>query len=546
MKADRNSAIWFVPDGFKPEGKLNGRRVAGESFLKGFFKHADVDEFVGVTLGPKGEAAFKKFAQNEGVTAPVRCVPKVKTNLIDPVSTVFISTPNFQEMLWDRGYFGHDKYSVCGVTHAISSSAVMEGIFQMRAGPQKPWDALICTSNAVKSAILRLFERSDDFLAERFGSVPPLPQLPVIPLGLDVENYAHNPKLRASFRKKKDWDEKDVVFTTVARLSLSSKFDPIPTFIAMKEAQEKLGRRKRLHYLVCGYYPDEHSRLIFENAAKEFLEADRFHFLNGTDRDNVHIALSAADAHIFPIDNLQESFGLGPVEAMSAGLPVIASDWNGLKDTISDEVGIRIPTMTTSAEQSAPEAQRYYRGFLSFEEYSTNTSAQIEISIPALSDAIFQMASKKSLRTRLGKKGLKRATEVYDWSVVIPQMQDLWEELSNIRRHAQAGSSTIPFAPASMDYLASFPTEIFDLDSTNFVIRETEYTVQDMYKLRRGYNLPRYFERVQTLVHIYDAISAAAPNAVSVKNIAELHNFNPNTVARCFVWLTKYGFLIRS
>ena len=42
-----NAAIWYAQDGFDPAAKgINGRRVAGESFLKGLLRHGDVDEFV--------------------------------------------------------------------------------------------------------------------------------------------------------------------------------------------------------------------------------------------------------------------------------------------------------------------------------------------------------------------------------------------------------------------------------------------------------------------------------------------------------------------
>ncbi|GAB1363213.1 hypothetical protein MASR1M32_24490 [Rhodobacter sp.] len=40
MTAPANAAIWYAPDGYDPGAKgINGRRVAGESFLRGFFAH---------------------------------------------------------------------------------------------------------------------------------------------------------------------------------------------------------------------------------------------------------------------------------------------------------------------------------------------------------------------------------------------------------------------------------------------------------------------------------------------------------------------------
>ena len=52
-----NAALFYASDGYRPADKgINGRRVAGESFLKGFLRHADVDEFV-ILAGPPCGAA---------------------------------------------------------------------------------------------------------------------------------------------------------------------------------------------------------------------------------------------------------------------------------------------------------------------------------------------------------------------------------------------------------------------------------------------------------------------------------------------------------
>jgi glycosyltransferase involved in cell wall biosynthesis len=59
--------------------------------------------------------------------------------------------------------------------------------------------------------------------------------------------------------------------------------------------------------------------------------------------------LGAADVAVNFTLNADENFGYSTIEAMAAGLPVIGTDWGGLKDTIEDGVtGFRIPTVVTS------------------------------------------------------------------------------------------------------------------------------------------------------------------------------------------------------
>lgn len=59
----RNAAIYYLEDGFNPPKGLNGRRMAGQSFLKGFFDHADVDEFIAMSNTKKRLDAFEQIAK---------------------------------------------------------------------------------------------------------------------------------------------------------------------------------------------------------------------------------------------------------------------------------------------------------------------------------------------------------------------------------------------------------------------------------------------------------------------------------------------------
>ena len=78
----RNAGIYFAADGYDPKAKgINGRRVAGESFIRGFFRHADVAEFV--SLAPKGsdQELFAQFAAEERKGLPVPLGYKVHKEL---------------------------------------------------------------------------------------------------------------------------------------------------------------------------------------------------------------------------------------------------------------------------------------------------------------------------------------------------------------------------------------------------------------------------------------------------------------------------------
>ena len=69
----RNAAIWYAQDGFDPTAKgINGRRVAGESFLKGFLRHAEVDEFVLLSKLPEDVEPVRALAEELRPGVPLR------------------------------------------------------------------------------------------------------------------------------------------------------------------------------------------------------------------------------------------------------------------------------------------------------------------------------------------------------------------------------------------------------------------------------------------------------------------------------------------
>ncbi|TRZ77251.1 MAG: glycosyltransferase [Deltaproteobacteria bacterium] len=61
----------------------------------------------------------------------------------------------------------------------------------------------------------------------------------------------------------------------------------------------------------------------------------------------------AADLFISLSDNIQVTFGLTPIGAMVAGMPVVVTDLDGYKETVSEEVdGFRIPTFIIFTDQA--------------------------------------------------------------------------------------------------------------------------------------------------------------------------------------------------
>ncbi|WP_192931263.1 glycosyltransferase family 4 protein [Gemmobacter serpentinus] len=547
----RNAAIYFAADGYDPKAKgINGRRVAGESFLRGYLRHADAAEIVSLTPRSSDEALFSQMAIAERPALPHRAVALRNLHQMAPLGTLFYPSPNFAAETWRRAPFGHQAWSICGITHTTSTKGVMQGFYDLRMAQQMEWDAVICTSRAVLASVLHQFELIDLQIRQRFGGTPPArPQLPVIPLGVDTAAFGPDAAAGAALRKRLGVAKTDVIFATIARLTPYEKFDPLPVYLALQAAQAQMPKGTRLHLALCGIYRDDLSRKVFEDGARRLMPDVGFHVLDGADARERHALLSGADAFAFVIDNIQETFGLAPIEAMAAGLPVLCSDWDGMRDTVTPETGIRVPTRSLTAAHAEHEGYRHLTGTDNYVQYCAQASAMTEVEMPALIAAIVTLAKQPDLRRRMGEAGRKRAQEMYDWARIVPQMQDLWQELGLRRRAALTRQAipraALPVGPSPFALFAAWPSRQGGLERERFIATDLPHAPQDLLALRNYMAQGRQTERTDLFVAVHHAIRIAGAAGETRDGLATSQRATPVMVDRVLIWLLKYGLIRR-
>lgn len=544
-----NAAIWYAQDGFDPVKKgINGRRVAGDSFLRGFLRHADVDEVVLALHG--GEAAaqpVRALAQELRPQLALRAVGLLHPQKIAPVSTLFFPSPNFSAEAWRRAPYGTQAWSICGITHTTSTAAVMQGFFDLRMAPVQPWDAVICTSRSVLASVTYLMDRADEHIRSHLRATPPpRPMLPVIPLGVHCDDFAPDAAAGALLRQRLGAGPQDVVFSTIARLTPHEKFDPLPIYMAMQAAQAQLHDRK-LHLVLCGQFRDEFSRKVFENGARALMPDVGFAVLDGALAAERKAALSGADVFMFLIDNIQETFGIAPLEGMAAGLPLLVSDWDGMKDTVPPEVGFRVTSRTLPGSYLASEAMRYQGGTDSYLQYCAVTSALTEIDQPELVDRILTLARDGDLRRRMGRAGQAHVRAHYDWSVIVPQMQALWAEQEAMRVAAKPlryRSDSLPIAPSPTHYFAAYPTEQVTLKDQLFVAVDGGPDLQALLRIRNYTATKRMFAPPAQIGSVLAVVQAKG--GCDLATIETACGLTSLQAARVVIWLLKYNLLRRA
>jgi glycosyltransferase involved in cell wall biosynthesis len=97
--------------------------------------------------------------------------------------------------------------------------------------------------------------------------------------------------------------------------------------------------REYAHLYLAGSGPEEEA--LRAQVRRMGLE-ERVHFIGHVDHPNVIRLMKAASLFVLP--SLQEAFGIVLIEAMSQGLPIVASNVQGIPSVIQDQVnGYLVP-----------------------------------------------------------------------------------------------------------------------------------------------------------------------------------------------------------
>jgi hypothetical protein len=252
----------------------------------------------------------------------------------------------------------------------------------------------------------------------------------------------------------------------VGRLDILAKAHPLPLFLAAERASMRT--RRHLHLVLAGWFRDPRGEVAFRDAAATFAPSVHFVLLDGRLPQVRQSVWQAADIFVSPVDNIQESFGLTPVEAMAAGLPVVAGDWDGYRDTVRHGIdGFLAPSLMPSPGSAPDLAATYSARTLDYDHYIGLASQAVALDVEAMASALARLAESPSLRHEMGRAGRRRACSEFDWGKIVPRYQALWRELAARRRHAPPArrASVHPARPDPFHAFAGYATAVLTPDT---------------------------------------------------------------------------------
>ena len=414
-----------------PRERHIGRLVANHDFVKAVLRYGEFDEFVFSNTSRRNLALFRETAEQWGVPADqlarVRCVtyPELPGVIARDDFEVF-HLGGWGWMLaglhYLRSRYAPVAWPITAVIHSLNGRDVIDHAVRVSHAQLAPQDAIFCTSRAGLEAMRRLLEGGARIAGRSFAG-----QLVHLPLAIDddlLEAGGDRERGRARLRIPSD----AVVLLALGRITPAQKMDlgplcrvlaqrvipasrvPVVLLLAGGASPQDLTLAKGI---VAGHGLDEHVRVFPNFPLKD--KADVF---------------AMSDILVSPVDNTQETFGLSLLEGMAAGLPVVASRFDGYKDLVEDGVdGFLIDTWW-----SEHDPMEEWFDLMDPDISQLFQSQGVATDLDQLATCLIDLVGDPARRRAMGSAGKAKVEAGYRWSRVIPRYQQAWTRL-----RAQAG-----------------------------------------------------------------------------------------------------------
>jgi D-inositol-3-phosphate glycosyltransferase len=453
-----------------PEG-IYGMTVFLRRFVEALLRHGDFDElhFFYSGSAPQADQGGLLFSDPRIRLLPVtRFESETSRHTYHAFHNLW--SPDIGPWTDLRNRLSAVNFPITGLTHTISYQSFLPRVLgTMLLGP-RPWDSIICTTESARVVMrewvthLQTSFREDKQIDLAFDA-----RLDVIPLGLDTE--AFQPGNKAELRSRLGLPADEVLALYFGRFSHYDKMDLFPLLLAFKKVLDDCGQKVSL-VLAGSESFHKYSERVRQFAAQLGI-ADRVILRIDVPSADVAAYYAASDLFVSPSDSLQETFGQSIVEAMSSGLPVVCSDWDGYKElVVHEETGFRVPSYWMDCDRMVAD-------YSSVSEWLVDhflIAQAVAVDVPAMAAAMTRLVRDEGLRRTWGANARRRAQALFDWRRVIAQHLELWQTL-----HQQAAAA--PHTPAAKswfrpDYCKTFqhyPTQM--LSSSTRIVRGSSHEI---------------------------------------------------------------------
>jgi glycosyltransferase involved in cell wall biosynthesis len=473
----KKPGVFGTLDPFMEDGPILGRRVANVGFLRALLAR---DPFEAYHFFLSDKALRDSVAANLAALAPdiakdgrFRLMDRrdMPARMRDTAYACFhqsdcINYPTHIARL--RNAVSPELFPVTGPVHSLSYPDHAVAFLRHLWAGATPRDCIVATSEAGRQAVEGFFThlRAGYGLAHIQG-----PSIRRVPLGVEPELLAEplpGPERKAELRRGLGLPEDRALILVLGRVSHASKMDMLPLIRALSrlfagEAGRAPLPREGVALVVAGWAEaeDPFPQTLVDLGARVGLSV-LLDLRPGEQRKNG--LLAACDLFVSIADNPQETFGITMLEAQAAGLPVVASDYDGYRDLVAHgETGLLVPT--TGPEPKAGDDQVDRLAPMLFDnQYHLLLAQRTVVHTPQLAGALAALLADAPLRARMGQAGRERVRRTYLWPDIIERHLELWDELRALPAPDIETLRRVPH-PLHLPYarvFASYPTRTLD------------------------------------------------------------------------------------
>ena len=419
---------------------------------------------------------------------------------------------------------------------------ILDTYYPLLFMPFKPYDAIVCTSSAVVRSLENTLERLQQVnppLTQALGR--PQIRLEKVPLGVDTDYF--RPMDKSAIRQYYGVPEDAFTILWFGRFSSLYKADLYPLLHVFSLLQRSNPQRT-LRLILAGSQDDEfdYVGMLRQMIGAMGLGNAVTILFNDKIRDRAEL-YNIADVFTSPIDNIQETFGLTPVEAMACGIPQVVSDWDGYRDTVvHGKTGFLIPTRWCSCMSDVAAAD--YLPLHPMHRRLLHKQLAVRSSVVDCASylrCLQQLIDHPEMCSAMSYASRKRAVACYDLRQTISATEAMWERLLAIAHDCDA-----PFMPERIPMLdpcadfRGYPTTMLT-DDACFTVNRTEGL-----RIARDMAVPVIFRR-----HVDEAVLTdplldflqARGRATLAEIIAAFPRFQPDQLRRSVMYLYKYDFI---
>lgn len=325
-----------------------------------------------------------------------------------------------------RSRFSRSLYPVTATVHVLSYQEVLGGwVLPMLLGDVQPCDALISTSQACQRALKNIIEHVRERIREQKGlDLPFHGQLPVIPHSVNVDEF--QPRDKRSARRALNLPEEAFIVGWVGRVSAIDKADLVPLLQVFARLLRANPRRQLVLLIGGGGTDDARDRL--RRCSQELGIGDEVRWIPRVPPEERARVFAALDVFTSPADNVQETAGITPLEAMASGVPQVVSDWNGYRESVEHGVtGFRVPTLWTACDESICLSAGLYDDYDLMDHFALAQSVVVDQK--AFQEAFQALVDNPDLCQRMGKASRRRALTCFHPQAMVNMYESLWKEL---------------------------------------------------------------------------------------------------------------------